>query len=167
MSDEHRSEETAPEQELVWPPPDSELDTYTFPLLETDSFPRLETGEEPAPDPVVVPQAATVPLETGVAPAEPVITPLEPLAAPPELVVTPIELVAAPPELVAAPVELVAMPEPEVSATAPTPVPLPLPLSYVLHSNVEFGWHEAIAIVRQLADQLTHGLSLEPQGSLP
>ena len=168
MSDEHRSEETAPEQELVWPPPDSELDSYTFPLLETDSFPRLETGEEPAPDPVDVPQAATAPLETGVTPAEPVITPPEPLAAPPELVATPLELVAAPPELVATPVELVAMPpEPEVSATAPTPVPLPLPLSYVLHSNVEFGWHEAIAIVRQLADQLTHGLSLEPQGSLP
>src|SRR6202049_1125726 len=58
-------------------------------------------------------------------------------------------------------------PEPEVSPTAPTPVPLSLPLSNVLYSNVAFHWHEAVAIVRQLADQLTHGLSLEPQGSIP
>ncbi len=167
MSDGDRSEETAPEQELVWPPPDSELDSYTFPLLETDTFPPLETGEEPAPDPVVTPQAATAPPETGVTPAEAVILPLEPFAAPPELVAAPPELVVTPLDLVATPLDLVATPEPEVSPTGPTQVPLSLPLSYLLHTNVEFQWHEAVAIVRQLADQLTHGLSLEPQGSLP
>src|ERR1700730_15119504 len=88
MPDEDRSEKTAPEQELVWPPPDSELDLYTFPL-ETDTVPRLATGEEPAPDPVVMPQAAIAPPEPGFTPAEPVISPLELFAAPPELVVTP------------------------------------------------------------------------------
>src|ERR1700676_4143135 len=82
MSDEDRSEETAPEQELVWPPPDSELGSYTFPL-ETDTFPPLETGEEPAPDPVVMPQAATAPPETGVTPAELVVPPPVPARRPP------------------------------------------------------------------------------------
>src|ERR1700681_874028 len=102
MSDEDRSEETAPEQELVWPPPDSELDSYTFPL-ETDTFPPLETGEEAARDPVVMPQAATAPPETGVSPAELVVPPPEPVVAPPELA-------AAPPEPLVAPLDLVASP---------------------------------------------------------
>src|ERR1700730_5473479 len=106
MSDDDRSEQTAPEQDLVWPPPDSELDSYTFPL-ETDTFPPLETGEEPAPDPVVMPQAATAPPETGVTPAEPVIPPPESLAAPLELVAAPPEPVATPLGLVVAPPELV------------------------------------------------------------
>jgi hypothetical protein len=45
--------------------------------------------------------------------------------------------------------------------------PVPLSLSQVLHSNVALHWHEAVAVVRQLADQLTHGLSYEPAGSIP
>jgi len=163
MSDpDDRLDETASEEGLVWPPSDSELDSYTVPPPETYTFPLLETGEEPAgwidAGESTGPVAAPVPSAT--AAPEPAVMSAEPVFAPAEPSITPAEPTAAP-ELGATPLE------PEVPPVAPAPVPLSLPLSYVLHSNVQIQWHEAVAVVRQLADQLTHGLSLEPQGSLP
>jgi hypothetical protein len=144
MSDEDRPGESALEQGLVWPPPDSELDSYIVPPLETGlelASPPREAGEELATqtDPDESAEPAAVPVATRAETSDPVVMP---------------QAAAAPPE-------------PAVTPDAPAPVRLSLPLSYLLHSNVEFQWHEAVAIVRQLADQLTHGLSLEPQGSLP
>jgi hypothetical protein len=141
MSDEDRPGESAPEQGLVWPPPDSELDSYIVPPLQTDALPGLEAGEEPAMGTDAVESAG------------------------PEAIPEPVQAEA--PGPVITPQAAAAPPEPAVAPVTPTPVRLSVPLSYLLHSNVEFQWHEAVAIVRQLADQLTHGLSLEPQGSLP
>src|SRR5262245_3829787 len=42
-----------------------------------------------------------------------------------------------------------------------------LPLSRLLSPEVICDWHDAVAIVKQLAEQLTHGGREEPAGSLP
>jgi hypothetical protein len=196
-----RSPESAPDQGLVWPPPDSELDSYIFPLVEPGpksaqtpvsdsaaawppdagqstepeasreanpqecseespedsaedrSEPEARTGGSQSDQGLVWPPLASEPdsgpvwraPEDVVTPAEPEVTPLEPEATPFEPGVTPFE--------------------PGITPASPTLTPLLL--SHVLYSNLPFHWHEAVAIVRQLADQLTHGLSLEPQGSIP
>ena len=42
-----------------------------------------------------------------------------------------------------------------------------LPLSCVLSEDVALEWHEAVAIVQELADHITHGVRGEPSGSVP
>jgi hypothetical protein len=122
-----RPGESAPNRELVWPPPDSEIDSYIFSV--SDTITARQTDADPSPEPHTSREAS--PEESREEPPEPEVAPGEP----------------------------------EVAPDSPTAIPLLL--SDLLHSNVAFHWHEAVAIVRQLADQLTHGLSLEPQGSIP
>jgi hypothetical protein len=162
-----RSGESAPEQGLVWPPPDSDLDSYSLPP---------EPGQIPGQTPV---SDSIAPRQTE---ARPSAEPESSREATPEW--SPEDNTG--PEvrsgggqsdqglvwLSFASEQVVTPPEHEVAATEPlvapdTPTGNPLLLSDVLHSNVAFHWHEAVAIVRQLGDQLTHGLSLEPQGSIP
>jgi hypothetical protein len=131
-----RPGESAPDQGLIWPPPDAELDFYSLP---PDSIAARQAHASQSSEPVATPRAAAH--QTAA-----------PEVSPPEAAITPPEPVVMPPERVVAP---------------STPSPLPLLLSHVLQNNVGFHWHEGVAIVRQLADQLTHGLSLEPQGSVP
>ena len=42
-----------------------------------------------------------------------------------------------------------------------------LPLSCVLSEDVALEWHEAVAIVQEIADQITRGVCGEPAGSVP
>jgi hypothetical protein len=201
-----RSGESTPDQGLVWPPPDSELDSYIFPLLEpgqqsaqmpvSDSVAaRTDAGQstEPEASQEAVPQECSeespenspdskespedrpkdrsVPEDrAGGSPSDQgfVWPPVESDLDSGPVSVEPVGVLA----LSTAPEHVVTLPEPEVTPAEPevtpdTSTPIPFPLSHVLHSNVAFHWHEAVAIVRQLADQLTHGLSLEPQGSIP
>jgi hypothetical protein len=148
-----RPGESTADQELVWPPSESEIDSYTFPQTEPcrqpvrtqvsnsivvwERDPGQSTEQEESPEesavesPVESPVESWVPVLGQTADSSPAVTPFEAPVAP--------------------------------AAGAP----IPLLLSRVLHSSVSFHWHEAVAIVRQLADQLTRGLSLEPQGSIP
>jgi hypothetical protein len=156
-----RPGESAPDQGLVWPPPDADLDFYSLP---PDSIAARQAHASQSSEPTasveessdVWPPLASDPVVTPWVPAHqiaaPEVWPPEPAIAPLESAITPPEPVVMPPERVVAP---------------STPSPLPLLLSHVLQNNVGFHWHEGVAIVRQLADQLTHGLSLEPQGSVP
>jgi hypothetical protein len=143
-----RSGEIAPEQGLVWPPPDSEIDSYTFPQPETGQKPvRTQVS-----DSIVVWERDAGPstaLKEG-----PEEYPEERSEEGPEK--SPDRKSGDRPEL-----------EPVALVTPAVGTPVPLRLSRVLLSNVRFHWHEAVAIVRQLADQLTHGQSQEPQGSIP
>jgi hypothetical protein len=45
--------------------------------------------------------------------------------------------------------------------------PTALPLSRLLSPEVACDWHDAVAVVQQLAEQVTHGGREEPAGSLP
>ena len=54
------------------------------------------------------------------------------------------------------------VPEPATAATT-----TPLPVSCFLSPDVPLEWHEAVAIVQQLAEQITDGFRIEPSGSLP
>jgi hypothetical protein len=45
--------------------------------------------------------------------------------------------------------------------------PTALPLSRLLSPEVVCDWHDAVAVVQQLAEQVTHGGREEPAGSLP
>jgi hypothetical protein len=45
--------------------------------------------------------------------------------------------------------------------------PTALPLSRLLSPEVACDWHDAVALVQQLAEQVTHGGREEPAGSLP
>jgi hypothetical protein len=158
------SGESLSDRELVWPPPDSELDSYVAPLVE----PGQTGAQTPVSDSIAARQTdagqstefeAIREASPDASPdASPVATPEDQTGASDvqshEDAVVPV-----------APVAVLARTEPEV--TPVTPTAMPLLLSHVLHSNVAFHWHEAVAIVRQLGDQLTHGLRLEPQGSLP
>jgi hypothetical protein len=147
-----RPGESASDQELVWPPPDSELDAYVLPLSEPDHEPQPDQEPQTDPDQLTEPEesspvalhetaasegrphrgglALVDPMPAAVTSSEPEVTPLEPVVA------------------------------------AATPVSIPLVVSDVLSSGA-LHWHEAVAIVRQLGEQLTHGFSLEPQGSIP
>jgi protein TonB len=49
----------------------------------------------------------------------------------------------------------------------PVPAPTALSLSCFLFPEVLFEWHDAVAVVQQLAEQISDGLRYEPSGSLP
>jgi hypothetical protein len=57
-----------------------------------------------------------------------------------------------------------ARPEPESGTIS---APTALSLSCFLFPEVLFEWHDAVAVVQQLAEQITDGLRTEPSGSLP
>jgi hypothetical protein len=132
-----RSGESAPEQGLVWPPPDSDLDSYSLP-----PEPGQIAGQTPVSDSIAPRQTEARPSAEPESSREatPEWSPEDNTG--PEARSGGEQVVFASEQVVVTP------PEHEVAATEPlvapdTPTGNPLLLSDVLHSHVAFHWHES------------------------